>query len=395
MNQNRISLLTAAKFLLHLALFLSLIQQMPIIFENYYSIIRILLYFLLVFSIIFTLLHKRRIPSSPLFFIFLCVLIYSLFLDTYLFIVGGKVSLFQLLMIPFAIILISPYLYSNANKLASLLLVYSLLSVVVMLTVVLYYNKGFSISSTYTIAGKNYKGVLLSNSILILIILFSNIKKRFVKFIMFGFPFFGLFLLLVIRNRSSLLGLTLLLILFLFYSLFFSKNHKIRKSIMIGFGIALLTFLFIPKISTFFFDSFFKNKNMDSLNSISAGRLFQYTETLLSIQSYPLFGVAHLNIAHDLNPHNYLLYNLYYYGFILSVPQLILYFSLYIYLFYLFINSKHDLFSRIIFAILFVNLTVSLLEYTYPYGPGTAQIIMWILIGWKIGNPEKNTNLSF
>ena len=45
---------------------------------------------------------------------------------------------------------------------------------------------------------------------------------------------------------------------------------------------------------------------------------------------------------------------------------------------------KSRLFLRsylLVIPVMLLALVISLVEYTYPYGPGTSQIILWALIG--------------
>lgn len=369
-----------AKYFFEIALLLTLFQQLPIIFERYYSSIRVFLYFILIIVLVLTLMVKPTIPSNPLFYIFTFVILFALIIDISLFFTTKRTSQFTLLMIPLAILIIAPKIYDNEKQLTWFITFYAIATIFVMLLVTLYYNKGFSISGTYTIPGKNYNGVSLSNAVLILLALAIKQKNLVKQGLFILLALFGVFLLLVIRNRSSLVGLALLAVIASVYILF-SKHYVIRRYLLVFGFIGLLAIVAIPQIRDFIFKSLLADKNLTSLNSISANRITQYIDAWSSFLKYPLFGTSFRPEIIPFDPHNYIFYILYNYGIIIGIPFILLYVSLYVLLLSIILKKENSLISILVVMLLFVNLFVSNVEYTYPYGPGTAQIIMWVFIG--------------
>jgi hypothetical protein len=56
-----------------------------------------------------------------------------------------------------------------------------------------------------------------------------------------------------------------------------------------------------------------------------------------------------------------------------------------LYLFgFVFWGIRKKKFLFICYFLLSISLIISFIEYTYPFGPGTTQVIMWFLIGQSL-----------
>ena len=99
------------------------------------------------------------------------------------------------------------------------------------------------------------------------------------------------------------------------------------------------------------------------------------------IKQYPVLGELETGKSISVTPHNYILNKWLNYGIIGSLPIVLFY--LYLWFFTIkgiFISKKTLGFKLPVWVLLF-SLIVSMFEYTYPYGPGASQIMVWFLLG--------------
>jgi hypothetical protein len=280
-----------------------------------------------------------------------------------------------------------PYKEINFRK---LLIIYSIFAIIMGTINVIYYVDGFNITINYLIPSKNQLGPIISTGIIILIyfaLFYKNkdfLLKILTKIMYLFFALLGFFVLLVIRNRAGILALAFVL-LFFCLKYFFTKISQsiIFLIVSILILISLNQLELISEFYTFIWDSVFLNYDIDDLNSISANRLFGYLQALNYINQFPLFG-SFLNYSFPysgLYPHNYVLRVLLENGIILGSPYILLYVSFFL---FLILNLRYRIFFSVYYLsipILLQSFLISFLEYTYPYGPGVTQIILWILIG--------------
>ena len=122
------------------------------------------------------------------------------------------------------------------------------------------------------------------------------------------------------------------------------------------------------------------NHDITDFNSMSAGRLDGYELALDYIVQHPVSGGLVGDVEFNYIPHNYILYNWLNYGIVGSIPLV----GFYLYLFYFafrgIYHKQINGFTLPMWVLLF-SLIVSLAEYTYPYGPGVSQLMLWFLIG--------------
>jgi len=136
----------------------------------------------------------------------------------------------------------------------------------------------------------------------------------------------------------------------------------------------LITFIVNPVVKAFTL-----NFDIYDIESISSGRYSVYKEAIEVIKEYPLWGTSKNHILFYGMPHNYLLNKLLLYGFVGSV------FFLIIYLIIAWTILKGTIVSRpnvknIGLFIFIIPLIISFFEYSYPFGPGTANIFAFLLL---------------
>lgn len=184
--------------------------------------------------------------------------------------------------------------------------------------------------------------------------------------------------LLILRNRSSLVALMILIVLVLF-KLISSRHAGVGVKMVILAGVPILLGMAGSQLWQLINDALFEGFDAGDVNNLSANRVEVYVESIGFLRTNWLFG----DIANDsgiFDPHNFVLYNLVRFGLILSLGHLVVYASCLIRL----VREWKgvDLFSVAPWAYpLLVAMFTSLLEYAQPFGPGSAQFLTWLLVG--------------
>lgn len=354
-------------------------QQFPIIFENFYQEIRLIIYFIFSLLSIFSLNTLQKALQYRLFLLFFIMFIYSALLS---FISQNNIILN--LGIPVFVVLSSLGIKFDEEELKKILILYVLGVTLMGLAVVFYYTDGFSITVTYAIPAKNQRGPMIGYAILISFM--SVFKDKFhtvrflnrnISFILFSLNFL---VLLTFRNRASILGIAVCAF-FILLSLVEYKQ-TINKWFLIFFMTSMFIILsfagFFDGLYSFMWDSITLNYDITDLESLSAGRTDTYIDALRYSLKNPVAGEILAEPSVLGTPHNYLLYNWIRYGIVMSLPMILYY--LYLWFFSLKGIMMNQNNSLPVWLLLF-SLIVSMFEYTYPYGPGVSQFFMWFLLG--------------
>jgi hypothetical protein len=250
---------------------------------------------------------------------------------------------------------------------------------------IFYYGSGFVISERYLDIAKNQIGPIISIAVILIIPIISlnkdNFKKKLIDIIILVLLFSTL---LVIRNRSGLLGVIIILILMLVFDLFNEISKK--KLVLYNIILILLIILIITGQINFIIQpiwtSFTSNYNIYNLENLSAGRIEVYIKSIQFIKRNPIFGEILMNSFIEGTPHNYLLNKAVSYGLIFSFPLILFYFYLWKFtLIKIWNKRKNDILKKLPFYLMLLSLIISILEYTYPYGPGVSQIMVWFILG--------------
>lgn len=382
------------KIIIIILITLAVVQQMPIIKDLFYSQIRILLYVGFGLISLYSLFPLKYILYHTFQRLFIITIIYSIILSIITFIFSDHVfNVFELI-IPFGILIASYKNKFTERQISVVLIFYLILSVILGISSVFYYGQGFNIPEVYFLSGKNAIGPLIG--IATIIILIWIFKKNQFK-VQFPFIFkLLIFILLitsiiVIRNRASLIGIIVIL-LFLIINIRFKLNYRNIFSIL--FILIIVTISSFSGLSNIIIDiiigSFTSTHEVDNLDGISAGRTSVYLESLKFILENPLLGELGTTQSIQSTPHNYIINKWVNYGIVGAFPLV----ALYLYLCFLSIvnlirakkNNKN--FTLPLWVLMF-SLIVSLFEYTYPYGPGVSQIMLWFLLGQYFRNSIK------
>ena len=377
---------------------LTVIQQMPVIRDVAYSEIRLVLY--VIFGLIALLSLRRSFSTSlpTLVKVFLGIII----------ILTAEMLLFQLLhwrstlssitelLIPFGILIGAYYLDFDRFSVERIMMAYSTLAVLMGVLLVLYYGGGFILREQY-IGGtsKNQTGPILAIASVILFDKLFNYDRNktrvSIRLIYIVGPLIGgVAALVVLRNRA---GLVAVLVVFTLITL-----NKLRKSftllvliVMLIISILLLVLFlagYLDPIVGIVYDAFTMNYDITDLDSLSAGRIRTYIEALKFVSLYPFFGELSSAEAFFGTPHNYVLNKWVSFGIVGSLPFIVLYGYLISFALRMLFYKQRDDFEDTALWLLLLGLIISMFEYTYPYGPGVSQVMVWFMLGRFIRNKK-------
>lgn len=371
-------------------LFISVIQQMPIIRELYYTEIRYILYLILGTMSLLSVFRVFVNNRSRFLLYFTIIIGYSSIVQILSLLLDSNFNVMAIFLVPYGIMITSMTVDYSEHNLSKLITRYSIIVAVLGIFSIFYYGEGFTVTRTYLIPSKNQIGPMIgivSSIMLVRIFNTKHYKKKVYELLLSSIIMIStLSTMIVIRNRSGILSFLLVTFFLVASKSRFRVTIK-RVVILLFCGMLLLLFIVtgnLTSITTIFWKSFTYNYELGSLESLSAGRTDTYMRALGFILDYPIAG--NLGSLRDLHgtPHNYLLYTWTQIGFVLSLPFTLFYLFLFKY-------SSLGIFKRIsekpinpVYIMLMFMLIVSMFEYTYPYGPGVSQLLLWFLIGQSI-----------
>ena len=374
--------------LFYIGTFLIILQKCPPVLETKYELFRIIIYGLFAFllAISFPKIIKVKIKKLMVAVCIFCFLQLILFLIMELF--GLFINWEDLveIAIPISIILIGASFNFSEEDLVRISLFFIMLTLVVSFWQIYYFQRNFFIQESYTIPIKNSMGpfLVISNAILLYYLLFYSRGKNnsaLVKIIYSAIIIFGFYLSLVIRSRSSILAFLL------YFAILLIKKHRYLQLSAVLILMVLLIIIPGLKLKDYIIkpvlDSFTLNYYPYDLENISAGRLSVFKDAIWVIKEEPLFGLSMMRYDFRGTPHNYLVNKMVRYGIFGSISFIIIYI-----LFGIFC-LKHIIFRKpaienlgvFLFIIPFI---ISFFEYTYPFGPGTANFMVFLMFSTAV-----------
>ena len=190
--------------------------------------------------------------------------------------------------------------------------------------------------------------------------------------------------LLIIRARSAFVAVVFCSLVLIWLSL----RTRVSLKIIVGaisLGIVILYLYGELKFPQFLSEFFLGAEDLSDLNSVSSGRIERNQAAINFISDYPLFG--QLKTDHYLEwVHNYVLLVVSRYGIIGSFLLLILYFYLSFVIVINILKIKELGLEHIGYFVLIIPFFISLLEPTFPYGPGSVQVIAFFMFGYALKN---------
>lgn len=253
---------------------------------------------------------------------------------------------------------------------------------------------GLSAEGAYFIAQKNQLGAIIAAAFALLLWVFVSSfeagrpRSSWVRLLTLGLMVLAFTALLLLRNRSSLVALIILVFITLGKALVSSRTARGTSAAIIA-GLVVFSALFGSRFLALVDDALFQGYDRSDVNNLSANRFDTYTDSLLFLSTNWLFGELSAESG-IFDPHNFVLYNLVQFGLFLSVGVLFIYF-------YCLIRLIREWLSKDIMDVepwaylLMVAMFASLLEYAQPFGPGTTQFLTWIFVGRALVEGERSS----
>ncbi len=289
-----------------------------------------------------------------------------------------QISDLSQLIIAFLCICVGMGIESDLKQWGNICYFFTLCLIAVGITNCLYYAGGLYIPEYYMFdEGKNQLGGLLSTAGVACY--FFGIKDRSQRTHFFVLFFLSLLILLLIRARSDCFAL-------IFCALFLSAKDldwKITRNLK-----TVLSILGILLIGYILYNAFFANelhtfmvggKSSDTLDEISSNRIERDQQAFEYLLHDPLMD-NHNDPSDSLLIHNYILLRLVRYG-IWSFPLVGFYLYFVIKTLYELLRTRKTDLRQVGYVVCSIPLIVSLVEPNFPYGPGSVQILAFLLLG--------------
>lgn len=325
---------------------------------------------------------KKILRNRFIDFYLICLFFLSLFVNIFYSLgLNADVAEIRLISIPLILMIIGFLSNLEEKNIKIIGLCYTLFLIYVAYLQISQNVGGFIIEDTYKTSAKNSLGAMLTVAgTITMFYLFVNDKMNFLcKAFMLLCCFLIFVELLTIRARLSTL-IYLFIFFLLFYKYLLVQNKK--KVFFVFLGLIILSCIVLYFLSDYLYNSFFQNKGSDILS----GRNVGYEMAIELFLNSPLWG----NLYEDIGiawVHNYLLLTLSSFGLLGGAPWLILYVGLvYKCVKKIITTSLYNL--SIGYVLMLVPIITSLGEPTFPYGPGTANFLPFLFLGWSMSVKE-------
>lgn len=262
-----------------------------------------------------------------------------------------------------------------------LLLTFAVLVLYVGLMQVMVNIGSFEIHDQYESDNKNALGAMLAIGAVIFLFLGLNWEEiGRLRFVFLLGVLASIVVLLTIRARTATLTTGLMLVFILYER---TKKRNMWVYFIIGIvGVVILYNLMPQTIKDYIYNSFFQNYEK---GDVTTDRLRRNIDGIRFISQH--VWVGSLNTYTQLAwIHNYVLDKLYKYGLIFAFPILSLYVFLLVNIIIKAVKSDNRNIYNIGYYLLLVPYIVSMAEPTFPFGPGTATIFCFIMLGVSLRN---------
>ena len=366
--------------LLYVSLLVLFISYTPIVYNNvWYGVCRYALYTMLGSVSVISFSWNVCLRSSILRCILVCILFIGL---EFLFFYSKAFhvvwdDLIQLILV-FLSILIGFNWQQDKYAVKKMIIFYCICASFLGCYTINEYVGSFVIANQYMVDGKNQLGGILAVSGAMAFYLALCIEKRKLCLFLFSIAFIFLF---IIRARSAITAL-LMFVLFLVF-----RNYSLKKILIYILLLGIIFLLFYNNIVEGIYLSFLGSKDVNDLDNISSGRIGRNIEGINYF--FDNFFTGELlypsNIALI---HNYLLLRFVRYG-IWAFPFAILYFYIIIFILKNIRRASVVNFEQIGVYLLIIPFIISLLEPSFPFGPGSVQVFTYILFGYSLNKISK------
>ncbi|WP_147382444.1 hypothetical protein [Parabacteroides sp. AF17-28] len=363
------------EFVLFVAIIVTIITQLPFFVERDLNICGVIIWIPLFLCVLFLNAFKMNtnicIPVACFGgYLFFLLLFNSLF---YVFPVSSCIKGFSISMSMFLL----GYYLANIIKEGSFIkaIVYaaliggSVFSIIIKNTV-FYVVDLDSISYLYQ-AKNSASKIIFTCFILVLFLYIPKLKITiFLKYITLSF---FIYMILIMKSRSTILAL----VVPAFAVLYYSKNKYMKKYVCIFLSVVVLLSVCFPYYPELVFNKIFLNNQIDAdLNTISTGRLWMIENFFMIFNDYALIGGSSTFVE------NFYLITLLQVGIIGATPVF-----LFLLWFYFVLRKYFDFANPIDISCLILLLVYymdGLFEAMAPFGPGAKCFFLWLIIGFFI-----------
>jgi hypothetical protein len=384
----KIKVLKLKQGLVYATLLTTMVMYIPAIYNSgLYSLLRYVLFGLmgilvyLTFKLDFILKHS--LTKKTLLALALVFLQYVVSLAFKLrFKVGDLTPLAIVLMM----VMVGGRVHFQPREFKKLCTVYCVGTVFLGMMAILTYLGSFSLSvNANAITGKNQVGAIVAVGGGMAFYLSLQPMRRKRRLLYLGMAALILVILVVVRCRTALVGYVLFCGILLMQR--WTRKQK-RRAVMIGLVVYIC---FFSTINHLVVDSLLKSTDLeddeltvssDLINQLSTNRHERNVQAIQFIRRQPLEGALFKYSGIKLI-HNYVLLRLVRYGIILAIPYLWIYF---VYLLHCIrgVARKDDSLFNMGSYILIIPMFCSLLEPSAPFGPGTVEIMPFLLCGFAM-----------
>lgn len=360
--------------LLFMAMLVSIAMYHPIVFlSSLYGSFRNIAIGFLMSLVILSFPYKQYLQITLIRrFCFLLVFIAFELFSLYSFTTRSSwADLIQLSIVLFFIV-IGVGVYMSKTMLECVGSVYSILALVMGGLSLNYYLGGFNLlASQFLIEGKNQIGAIVAIGGAITFYFSQNLQSRR-RYFYLTLSVLLFITLVVVRCRTALIAYVFFVAIYIWR--FWPKKKKVYMLILSSFFLILYIDSVLDVIRTVLF----KNDDLADLDKISTGRLERNIQGLSFLSNHLFTG----ELFEDFNMgliHNYVLLKLVNYG-IWAFPMITIYILF-------FVEIVRTIKRKIIgieyvgVYILIIPFFCSLLEPSAPFGPGTVQMMPYVLLG--------------
>lgn len=379
---------------------ITVIQQLPPL-AGYYQLLRSFLYVGFASLVVVSLLSTRRGSGErPLLSHLGWMVAWVATVTAVSALLSERAGADQLtlILVPLGILLVSSRVTLSAARMTRLLASYVGLVLIMATWTILVYSPSWSISGVYAVPHKNQVGPMIGIAAVIVLFALASRRDRPSEHTGAVYLWGGLALLallvtmMLVRNRAGLLAVFIVSLVILrnrFHGL--GAARSILSLFATGWVLlVLLTAGYLAPIGGFIFDSFTANYDITDVGSLSAGRTEGFQEGWHYFLQSPILGELVANEPFVGTPHNYALNVLVRLGLVGALPLI----AFHMYLWAIALRgaasrTRMPGIAELASYLLLFSLIVAQFEYTYPFGPGVSQVMIWLILGQvAVGAPS-------
>lgn len=359
--------------LLYLLLVAVFVSYIPIIYlTSLYDVFSIGIMGVMILLVLITFFRSYFLKNRFLVSVF--VIMGLLIIEFVLFFVGHlrfNIDDVRQIVIVFLLLIIGYTINLNEKQLTKMCLFYIIGTVLLGLYAIVFYTGRLSFEGDRNlINGKNQIGGMVGVGGTIAAYFYFTSKEKKIMYLLLAVLAFIVSALL--RDRSAFVA-------FIFFAIVISlKEFPVYKVIFVLIAMFLLYLLFKSSIDSFFTNALIGGGDLD-MEGLSTGRSARSAMGVQYLQSHFWEGelVQSANIPWI---HNYLLLRLVRYG-VWSIFFVAMYLLFAVKIIKEYFREKRLQLEYIGFFIPIIPFFISLLEPSFPFGPGTVQVFVYVLFG--------------